>query len=124
MFAKVEGLGRSNPERVILEDMKTYRENGLEIGVSQCEVPTLNDLDEYCDKYLAAIETVRKAKNLDWVLLMITDVLKYESMLLSTKHKLESRLSYEPVREHVFDMHDAVSRKKQLLPEIIYAVNG
>ena len=124
MFEKVEGLGSRNPEQVILEDMKTYKENGLTIGVSQCEVPTLNDLEEYSFKYLAALKSMKKARNLDWVMLMITDVVKYQSMLLSSGHRLERRLSYEMVAEHVFDMKDAVSRKKQLLPEIIYAVNG
>ena len=55
---------------------------------------------------------------------MIADVLKCRSILLSSGHKMEDRLSYEKVEPHVFDMHDAVSRKMQLLPEIIYAVNG
>lgn len=124
MFGKVEGLGSRNPEQVILEDMKTYKENGLAIGVSQCEVPTLDDLDEYADKYIDSLKVMKKARGLDWVLLMITDVMKYRSMLLSSGHKLEKRLSYESTGEHVFDMKDAVSRKKQLLPEIIFAVNG
>lgn len=124
MFEKVEGLGSRNPEQVILEDMKTYKENGLTIGVSQCEVPTLDDLGDYSEKYIEALKAMKKARGLDWVLLMITDVMKYRSMLLSSGHKLEKRLSYESVGENVFDMKDAVSRKKQLLPEIIFAVNG
>ncbi|MBP5553030.1 MAG: putative manganese-dependent inorganic diphosphatase [Spirochaetales bacterium] len=124
MFEKVEGLGTRDPEQVILEDMKTYKENGLVIGVSQCEVPTLDDLADYSAKYMASLEKIRKANNMDWVLLMITDVMKYRSMLISSGHKLEKRLSYEAVAEHVFDMKDAVSRKKQLLPEIIFAING
>ncbi|MBQ9810946.1 MAG: inorganic diphosphatase, partial [Spirochaetales bacterium] len=68
--------------------------------------------------------SVKEAKHLDWVLLMITDVLRCRSILLSSGHKMEARLSYEQMEPHVFDMHDAVSRKMQLLPEIIYAVNG
>ena len=124
MFGKVEGLGSRNPEQVILEDMKTYKENGLTIGVSQCEVPTLNDLADYSEKYIEALKAMKNTRGLDWVLLMITDVMKYRSMLLSSGHKLDKRLSYEVVSENVFDMKDAVSRKKQLLPEIIFAVNG
>ena len=124
MFEKVEGLGTRVPEQVILEDMKTYRESSLVIGVSQCEVPTLDDLAEYSSKYMEALEKIRKANNMDWAMLMITDVMKYRSMLISSGHKFEKRLSYEPVADHVFDMKDAVSRKKQLLPEIIFAVNG
>ena len=94
------------------------------IGVSQCEVPTLDDIGEYSEKYIEELKAIKKANGLDWALLMITDVMKYRSMLLSSGHRLEKRLTYEAVGEHVFDMKDAVSRKKQLLPEIVFAVNG
>lgn len=124
MFGKVESLGSRDPEKVILEDMKTYKENGLVIGVSQCEVPTLDDIGDYSEKYIEELKAIKKANGLDWALLMITDVMKYRSMLLSSGHRLEKRLTYEAVGEHVFDMKDAVSRKKQLLPEIVFAVNG
>ncbi len=124
MFERVEGLERRNPADVITADMKVYSENGFEIGVGQCEVPTLHDIGNYMQKYLDALQSVREAKHLDWVLLMITDVLRCRSILLSSGHKMEARLSYEQMEPHVFDMHDAVSRKMQLLPEIIYAVNG
>ncbi|MBQ5364757.1 MAG: putative manganese-dependent inorganic diphosphatase [Spirochaetales bacterium] len=124
MFERVEGLERRNPADVITADMKVYSENGFEIGVGQCEVPTLHDIGDYMQKYLDALQSVREAKHLDWVLLMITDVLRCRSILLSSGHKMEARLSYEQMEPHVFDMHDAVSRKMQLLPEIIYAVNG
>ena len=124
MFERVEGLERRNPSDVITADMKVYNENGFDIGVGQCEVPTLQDIGNYSSKYIDALNEVKAAKHLDWTLLMITDVLKCRSILLSSGHKLEDRLSYERVEPHVFDMHDAVSRKMQLLPEIIYAVNG
>ena len=124
IFEQVEGLESRDPAKVITADMKVYSEGGLEIGVAQCEVPTLHDIGSYSQKYLEALNTVKDAKRLDWVLLMITDVLKCRSMLLSSGHRLEDRLSYEKVGEHMFDMRDAVSRKMQLLPEIIYAVNG
>ena len=124
MFERVEGLERRNPSDVITADMKVYNESGFDIGVGQCEVPTLQDIGNYSKKYIDALNEVKSAKHLDWTLLMITDVLKCRSILLSSGHKLEERLSYEKVEPHVFDMHDAVSRKMQLLPEIIYAVNG
>ena len=124
MFERVEGLERRNPSDVITADMKVYNENGFDIGVGQCEVPTLQHIGNYSAKYIAALNEVKAAKHLDWTLLMITDVLKCRSILLSSGHKMEDRLSYEKVEPHVFDMHDAVSRKMQLLPEIIYAVNG
>lgn len=124
MFERVEGLEKRDPAQVITADMKVYTENGREIGIAQCEVPTLHDIGDYSAMYIKALNSVKEARHLDWVVLMITDVLKCRSMLLSSGHRLEDRLSYEKVGEHMFDMRDAVSRKMQLLPEIIYAVNG
>ena len=123
MFEKVESLDSRKAEDVIVSDMKTYREGGYEIGVAQCEVPTLKDYESYCERYLKTLESVRSSRHLDWALLMITDVLKCTSILLSTANSLEANLSYEKIKDHVFNMHDTVSRKMQLLPEIIYAVN-
>ena len=124
MFERVEGLESRDPDQVITADMKVFTENGREIGIAQCEVPTLHDIGDYSAKYIMALNSIKEARRLDWVVLMITDVLKCRSMLLSSGHRLEDRLSYEKVGEHMFDMRDAVSRKMQLLPEIIYAVNG
>ncbi|MCQ2412329.1 MAG: putative manganese-dependent inorganic diphosphatase [Sphaerochaetaceae bacterium] len=124
MFENVGSLGDKDPETVISSDFKVYHENGMGIGIGQCEVPTLNDSNDYVDKYLVAINKVREINHLDWVMLMITDVLKGRSILLTSGHKLESKFSYTVIKDRVFDMHDAVSRKKQLLPEVIQAVNG
>ena len=56
-------------------------------------------------------------------MLMITDVLKGQSLLLSSDFALESKFSYEKLADHVYDIQDTLSRKKQLLPEIIHIIN-
>lgn len=124
MFEKVGSLAHKDPQKVIGSDFKIYKENGLGIGIGQCEVPTLHDIDDYCSSYLVELENGRKLNGLDWVMLMITDVLKGKSVLLTSGHKLESKLSYHLLKDRVYDMKDAVSRKKQLLPEVLQCVNG
>ena len=54
---------------------------------------------------------------------MITDVLRGDSILLTTASKFEKKLSYAPLADHVFDMPGVLSRKKQLLPEILHAIS-
>lgn len=124
MFEKVGSLANKDPEKVIGSDFKIYNENGLGVGIGQCEVPTLHDIDEYCQKYLESLDAVRKMNHLDWAMLMITDVLKGRSVLLTSGHKLEAKLSYQALKDRVYDMKEAVSRKKQLLPEILQCING
>ena len=88
----------------------------LNIGIGQCEAMTLNDLEEYKDTYLHALEDVRRANGLDWAALMITDVIKERSVLLSTAYKAEKELPYTTISENVFDMPGVMSRKKQIIP--------
>lgn len=123
MFSHIEGLKNREPEAAITADFKMYDENSVRIGIGQCEATTLNDLDEYKDAYLSALEDVRRANGLDWALLMVTDVIKERSVLLSTAYREEKDLPYTMLSENVFDMPGVMSRKKQLLPEILHAVN-
>jgi len=122
MFSNMEGLEKVEPETAIASDFKTYTHVGVTIGIGQCEVTTLHDIDSYIAEYLDALETYRDKKGLDWAVLMITDVLTEHSMLLCTKHKANKNLQYNNISELVFDMPGVMSRKKQLLPEVLHAV--
>ncbi|MBO4394140.1 MAG: putative manganese-dependent inorganic diphosphatase [Spirochaetales bacterium] len=123
LFSHSESLSTRDPMAVVKSDFKEYTENGVKIGVGQCEVPTLGDLNDYKDIYLKAVEDTKKAKGLNWALLMVTDVLKGDSVLLSSVSKYERKLSYAAISDHVYAMQGVLSRKKQLLPEILHAVS-
>ena len=73
--------------------------------------------------YLDALEEVRVKNGLDWALLMITDVIKEQSVLLSTKFRAEKHMPYVRISDGIYDMPGVMSRKKQLLPELIHAVS-
>ena len=123
LFSHSASLSGREPDEVINSDFKTYSQNGVKIGVGQCEVPFLTDLNDYAAKYLEALEDLRKAGAFGWVMLMVTDVLKGHSVLLSSRSKYEKRLPYIVISDHVYDLQGILSRKKQLLPEILHAVN-
>ncbi|MCR5399926.1 MAG: DHH family phosphoesterase [Lachnospiraceae bacterium] len=122
MFSRVGGLKDKEPRTAISADFKTYLENGVKIGIGQCEVTTLNDLKEYSGEYLESLNEIRSMKGLDWAVLMITDVIHEHSALLCTDHRGNRHLPYSSIGKNIFDMPNVMSRKKQLLPEIIHAV--
>ena len=122
LFSHSESLSSRDPQTVIKSDFKIYNEGGVAIGVGQCEVPFLSDLEEYRDRYLEALAETGRSKALSWAMLMVTDVMKGDSILLSSPSKYEKKLPYTVLSEHVYDMPDVLSRKKQLLPEILHAV--
>lgn len=122
MFSRVKGLNERDPKSAILSDFKTYTENGIKIGIGQCEVTTLNDLPDYKDQYAATLDEIKTLQGLGWAVLMITDVIHEHSALLCTEHRGNRYLPYKAVDRNLFDMPHVMSRKKQLLPEIIHAV--
>jgi manganese-dependent inorganic pyrophosphatase len=55
---------------------------------------------------------------------MITNVLNEHSVLLCTDYKANKKLSYSHISSLIFDMPGVLSRKKQLLPEILFAIGS
>ena len=122
IFSHVESLSAVKPEKAILTDFKRYTEKGVSLGIGQCEATTLNDLDDYKEKFIKAHEDVRLKNGLDWAVVMITDVMKENSVLLSTDYKSAKNLPYALLEEGIYDMPGVMSRKKQLLPEMLFAL--
>ena len=119
MFSNIRSLKNREPISAIRSDFKLYSEKSLRIGIGQCEVTTLHDLNEYAEGYLETLNRIKTQEGLDWALVMITDVIAEESILLSTDFPAEKHLPYTQESEHIYDMPKVMSRKKQLLPEIL-----
>ena len=107
----------------ISSDFKTYTEKGIQIGIGQCEVTTLHDLKDYAEEYLNQLELLRSQNKLDWAVLMITDILREHSVLLCTDFKLNTHLQYNLLHQNIYDMPNILSRKKQLLPELLNIID-
>lgn len=122
MFNHMERLSNIDPEKAILSDFKRYTERGTNIGIGQCEVTTLKDLEDYKEDLMKALEDVRAKNGLDWAVCMVTDVMKENSILFTTDYRAVKYLSYAHIEERLLDMPGVMSRKKQLLPEMIFAL--
>ncbi len=122
LFSVIDSLASREPMSAIGGDFKSYSQNGVKFGIGQCEVTTLSDISIYKDKYLEALNTIRDNRGFDWAMLMITDVLKEESILLTTDIKYRRRFMWNEISPCVYDMPGILSRKKQLLPEVIHSV--
>lgn len=123
LFSSTKGLKSRDPKEAITSDFKTYSQKGINIGIGQCEVTSFQDLDDYARLYLDTLEIVREQNGLDWAVLMITDIIQEHSILLCTNYKLNMHLQYWKIMDQIFDMPGVLSRKKQLLPEILSTVD-
>lgn len=119
LFSITDNLATQDPEKSILSDFKKYESGGVRMGVGQCEVTTLGNVGDYAERYIETLENIRKKENLDWTLLMITDVLREKSVLLASDHKANKDLPYSMKDKQIYNMPGVMSRKKQLLPTLI-----
>ena len=120
MFSSGASLAKENPEKMIESDFKHYKEFGVRFGIGQCEVTTLSDVEDYKEKYLQQLQRVKMAHGLDWAMFLITDVVRENSILLMTSMPIaERKLAYRKQAEGTFFLNGVLSRKKQLLPEIL-----
>ena len=122
MYSYVERLAAQDLAAAVLSDFKKYREHGVKFGIGQCEVTTLDDMDEYKEKLLLTLSDIKERRGVDWVVVMITDVMTQRSVLFMTEHPAIKHLQYSRLEAGIMDMPGVVSRKKQLLPEIIHAL--
>ena len=123
LFSVTDSMANRDPEKAIRSDFKVYSEHGIKIGIGQCEATTLKDFSTYGDKYLSVLEEVREKDALDWAMLMITDVLREKSILISTDYRLYKKLPWNEICPRAMDMPGILSRKKQLLPEVIHTLD-
>lgn len=123
LFSITDNLKTQNPREMILSDFKKYENSGVRFGVGQCEVTTLKDVDEYAERYLAELDKIADDQELDWTVLMVTDVLREQSVLLASDYRANRELPYAMIKERIYNMPGVMSRKKQLLPTLISATN-
>lgn len=119
LFSKGSSLSSVDAKSAISSDFKVYTERGVKFGIGQIEVTTLDDIDEVSDNYLAELEKKKEGDSLDWAMLLVTNVLTSTSILLCTNYKNNYRFEYEELKSQIFSLPGVLSRKKQLLPEVI-----
>ncbi|HNR01128.1 MAG TPA: DHH family phosphoesterase [Anaerolineaceae bacterium] len=114
------GLGNRSPEEIVSSDMKIYTAGGLDFAIAQAEVSDLNEVTKQLDPLNDALENLRKTKNVDFAMLMVTDVVRGSSRILfSNAPAVLDDLPYLPQPDNTRLAEGVVSRKKQLLPVVL-----
>jgi len=114
------GLSTRDPEEIVKSDLKTYEVASFKFAVAQAEVTDLMQLAKYLDTLSVALDQLRKNRNLDFAMLMVTDVVRGSSrLLLSDPPVILDDLPYPRQGDGTRHAKGVVSRKKQLLPAIL-----
>jgi manganese-dependent inorganic pyrophosphatase len=119
------GLSTREPGDIVSADFKLYEAGGLSFGIAQAEVTSLVELDEHLEQLKAALVALRDSKGLDFAMLMVTDVVRGSSRLLLTSDvPALGGLPYPKLPDGTLRAPGVVSRKKQLLPAVLGALEG
>ncbi|MFC1996373.1 DHHA2 domain-containing protein [Chloroflexota bacterium] len=114
------GLSTRDPQEIVSTDLKTYEAAGLKFAVSQAEVTDLMQLDDYLIPIQKALTELRQTRSLDFTMLMVTDVVRGSSSLVSINTPpILDDLPYPRQDDGTRRASGVVSRKKQLLPAIL-----
>jgi len=110
-------------EQAVSADAKSYSENGMRFVLAQIEESHLSLFHRHAGELAEALETKRRAENLDFIALMVTDPVRGNSELLFRGAEGVFRaLPYRRGEHGTLLMPGVLSRKKQLLPEILAAL--
>ncbi|HNB53565.1 MAG TPA: DHH family phosphoesterase [Anaerolineales bacterium] len=119
------GLSSRKPEDIVSADLKLYEGGGLNFGIAQVEVTNLNQLGEHLTALSKALCALRDARGLNFAMLLVTDVVSGNSRLLVTNDVAAlGVLPYARHEDGTLAADGVVSRKKQLLPAVLSALEG
>lgn len=105
---------------VIGADCKNYTDGDCRFALSQVEETNLELLHQRRDELAAEIRRRIAAEKLDFFGLLVTDAVREISELLAIgKPDIVRSLPYEPAGPELFSLPGILSRKKQLLPQIL-----
>jgi len=114
------GLSTRDPKEIVSTDLKTYEAAGMKFAVAQVEVTDLMQLCDYLERIQTALAEMRNARSLDFTMLMVTDVVRGSSSLVSINTPpILDDLPYPRQDDGTRRANGVVSRKKQLLPAIL-----
>ncbi|MCR5839988.1 MAG: inorganic diphosphatase, partial [Kiritimatiellae bacterium] len=116
-------LTSMSADEAVAADAKLYTEGGRKFVLAQIEESHLAVFHRHMAELAAALEKTKKENGLDFAALMVTDPVRGNSELLFTGDEAVRRaLPYRRAESGVLLMPGVLSRKKQLLPEVLAAL--
>ena len=117
-------LASMSAEQAIASDAKTYSEGGCRFVLAQVEEAQLAVFHQHAKELAEAMDRAVKAQGLDFMALMVTDPVRGNSELLFRgAESVRRALPYRRGEAGCLLMPGVLSRKKQLLPEILAALS-
>ena len=126
MFTAGSTLRDKSPEEIFYNDFKTFDNNGLVIGIGQVTSLSQPELDDIEVRMKPFLEKKYQEKGLDLAFFMLTNIISEDTRMLcygkDAGELIMNAFGVEVV-DNEASMKSVVSRKKQVVPLIMDALN-
>ncbi len=126
MFRAGSNLGSKTATEIIHQDFKKFSVEEKTIGIGQINSMSSEELTQILKKVQPELKAACKEDGLDMLFFMMTDIVRESSDVIYAGDKaefiLQNAFLKEPNAKGVVRLPGVVSRKKQLLPNIVDAI--
>ncbi len=127
MFAAGSNLKDSSPEEIFYQDFKKFEVGGRTLGIGQINSMSEDELEELRQRMVPFLEETYNSRGLDMIVFMLTNIIEESTtMLCYGEHAaqiVEDAFPPAKVENNVALVKSVVSRKKQVVPALIAAIN-
>jgi manganese-dependent inorganic pyrophosphatase len=126
MFKYASSLKDRNTQDIIQTDLKEFKVGEMLMGIGQVSVMGTEEVLEITQALLEEMDTYRSHATLDYVLLMVTDLLTEGTHLLITGPEPEEigKVFGVTVKDSLAYLPGVMSRKKQIVPPLTKYFNS
>ena len=123
MFRNSSTVADRSDEALLSTDMKEFSEGKYAFSVSQIEVVGFEEVGERFASLLAGLDAMRERKGYLFSALLVTDIVAGDSILLFAGDiRVARETGFTEQSRGVFLAKGLISRKKQLLPQVLSIV--
>ncbi len=129
MFSAASNFASKTEEDILYQDFKLFTAGKVSLGVGQVNSLSGSELEELEKRMLPYLISERKSRGLDMIFLMLTNILTESTVLLCDGQGAERMIQdafqlEEDGKPNWVRLPGVVSRKKQLVPAIMIALEG
>ena len=125
MFEAGSDFKNKTIEEIFYQDFKTFGASEKNFGVAQISAMSVEALKSVKKKMMPYLETVLSERKIDMVFVMLTDILQETTYLICAGEGAErvAEMAFRQKKdEDAYTLEGVVSRKKQLIPALMNAL--
>ena len=126
MFEAGSNFANKTEDEILNQDFKIFHSGYYTFGVSQISALSRNELDKVQARVVPLLDKMQVEKQLDMLFVMLTDILNESTYLIYSGAEAASIAASaynQPQSKDGIMLKGVVSRKKQLIPELINVIN-